>query len=399
MKRALVLSGGGARGAYQIGVWRALRKLKIKIDIVTGTSVGALNGAFIVQDDFNKAYNIWRTIDYKNVFPQNYQKLNHQEPWIKQGYKLLKVGNQEAIGIEKLVDDSLDLKKFYQSTIDFGISIAQLPTLKPLYLTKKEIPSSKIKDYLVSSATVFPVFQPKKVDNKSLIDGAYYDNLPINLAIEMGADEIIAVDLGSIGRILKVKDKKIKVIMIKPSNKLDFFLDFDQEPIKRAMALGYNDTMKKFKKLDGTLYTFKYLHLQKNYQTNVKNYQNILKNDIKFKTKLLNQKIQDLIEQKVTEKEFNKIVEHTAQLLKIDTEPVYRINYFNFLLRKTLKKARRNWFSSLTLNNDLQKLIEIYDLLDQPAKNNSQLTKYMLTKPKILLSAIYLKTIEKGNLF
>ena len=45
---AVVLSGGGAKGAYQIGVWRALRKLNIKYDIITGTSVGALNGAMMV---------------------------------------------------------------------------------------------------------------------------------------------------------------------------------------------------------------------------------------------------------------------------------------------------------------------------------------------------------------
>lgn len=50
MKRAIVLSGGGARGAYQIGVWKALRELNIKYDIITGTSVGALNGALMIQD-------------------------------------------------------------------------------------------------------------------------------------------------------------------------------------------------------------------------------------------------------------------------------------------------------------------------------------------------------------
>ena len=46
MKRAIVLSGGGSKGSYQIGVWKALRKLKIDYQIVTGTSVGALNGGF-----------------------------------------------------------------------------------------------------------------------------------------------------------------------------------------------------------------------------------------------------------------------------------------------------------------------------------------------------------------
>ena len=49
MKRAVVLSGGGSKGSYEIGVWKALRRLHIKYDIVTGTSIGALNGALMTQ--------------------------------------------------------------------------------------------------------------------------------------------------------------------------------------------------------------------------------------------------------------------------------------------------------------------------------------------------------------
>lgn len=54
-KTALVLSGGGSRGAYEIGVWEALIELGIKIDLVTGTSVGSINGAFVAQKDFRLA--------------------------------------------------------------------------------------------------------------------------------------------------------------------------------------------------------------------------------------------------------------------------------------------------------------------------------------------------------
>ena len=59
MKRAIVLSGGGSKGAYQIGVWKALRKLHINYDIVTGTSVGALNSILFVQKDYLKALKLW----------------------------------------------------------------------------------------------------------------------------------------------------------------------------------------------------------------------------------------------------------------------------------------------------------------------------------------------------
>ena len=67
MKRALVLSGGGGRGAYQIGVWKDLSELN-DFDIVAGTSVGSLNGALIVQDSYKLAESLWQNIDYDFVF-------------------------------------------------------------------------------------------------------------------------------------------------------------------------------------------------------------------------------------------------------------------------------------------------------------------------------------------
>lgn len=54
----LVLGGGGAKGSYEIGVWKALKELEIPLIAVTGTSVGALNGAMIVQDDYDKAFEL-----------------------------------------------------------------------------------------------------------------------------------------------------------------------------------------------------------------------------------------------------------------------------------------------------------------------------------------------------
>ena len=54
MKRALVLGGGGSKGAYELGVWRALDELGISFDIVTGTSIGAMIGAMYVQKQYER---------------------------------------------------------------------------------------------------------------------------------------------------------------------------------------------------------------------------------------------------------------------------------------------------------------------------------------------------------
>ena len=59
-KRAVVLSGGGTKGAYELGVWRALNELSIDYQIVTGTSIGSVNGALMTIGDFEFADRIWR---------------------------------------------------------------------------------------------------------------------------------------------------------------------------------------------------------------------------------------------------------------------------------------------------------------------------------------------------
>ena len=70
MKRAIVLSGGGSKGAYQIGVWKALKKMHIDYDIVTGTSVGALNAALMIQKNYYRAVWLWHNLDFSIVFDE-----------------------------------------------------------------------------------------------------------------------------------------------------------------------------------------------------------------------------------------------------------------------------------------------------------------------------------------
>ena len=70
MKRAIVLSGGGSKGSYELGVWKALKKLHISYDIVTGTSIGALNGALMTQKSYLRACYIWHKLSLEYLFNQ-----------------------------------------------------------------------------------------------------------------------------------------------------------------------------------------------------------------------------------------------------------------------------------------------------------------------------------------
>ena len=67
MKRALVLGGGGSKGAYEIGVWKALDEMHQQFDLVCGTSIGAMIGVLYVQHDYPKAYDLWKDLKVEDI--------------------------------------------------------------------------------------------------------------------------------------------------------------------------------------------------------------------------------------------------------------------------------------------------------------------------------------------
>ena len=71
----LVLEGGGAKGAYQIGAWKAMREAGVRIKGIAGTSVGALNGALICMDDLANAEKVWETISYSSIMSVEDEKM------------------------------------------------------------------------------------------------------------------------------------------------------------------------------------------------------------------------------------------------------------------------------------------------------------------------------------
>ena len=194
MKRAVVLSGGGSKGSYEIGVWKALRRLHIKYDIVTGTSIGALNGALMTQKTYLKALYIWHKLSLEYLFEQQPKSDTKKDILRLYGDNFLKNGGMDIKKIENIIRKGINMKRFYKSDIDYGLVTFNFSTKKPLVISKKDISEDKLIDYLMASATCYPAFQMKDIDGDKYIDGGFYDNLPINLAIKLGATEAIIVD-------------------------------------------------------------------------------------------------------------------------------------------------------------------------------------------------------------
>ena len=234
------------------------------------------------------------------------------------------------------------------------------------------------------------------LEGEKHIDGGYHDNLPINLALDMGADEIIAVDLNAPG-LKKSPKKKIKITYIKPRNKLTNFLNFYEKGTESNMKFGYNDTMKTFGKFEGNKYTFRKNQLEKNRILYQETYLHVLNKILKYKKviksfeELINTNI--TIEDETKDEIFNKlmlkIMESTAKSFKLDETRVYTNHSFNKLLQIELKKYLKE---EIETNEPCKKKeIELYKLIKD--SEYKELRKQALLNPIDTLKAIYIYTI------
>ena len=384
---AIVLSGGGAKGAYEVGVWKALRKLHVKYDAVTGTSIGAINGMMMAQNEFYKCLRIWKNINYKVLYDNFKQIKNSKEMYLEYLNKITE-GGIDTTKIEQLINNNYKPKKMYNSKIAFGVVSFNLSTRKVVVSTKKNTRPDKLKKYILASATCFPFFKPTKIGTDLLVDGGYYDNLPINLAIELGATEIIAVDLGSIGFRKKISNKDVKITYIEPNNKLDSFLMFDSNVTKRMIKLGYNDTLKIFNKLDGNLYSFKKGTLDNLYYSYHNKIDKICSNlDYVGNFKNYNQE------------KFNKIIEDILEIFKIKVDKIYNSYELNKILLKQLEKTKEINFEKIELE-EIKKVLDravIAKYIYQKLKNCDKISLVFTFFSKEYTAAIYLLVVG-GNL-
>lgn len=391
--RAIVLSGGGGKGAYQAGVYKAIKKLGIEYDIVTGTSIGALNGFLMVQDDLFKCLWLWKHINYNKIF-EDFNDVVDEKTLKNKYFEKIINGGIDTKRIDKLVSRIYNPKRLYNSSIDYGVVAFDLAKLKPIIALKKEMDASTLKKYIIASATCFPVFKPQKYEKEVLVDGGYYDTTPINLAIDLGATEVVAVELKAVGLRKKVKNKDVKITYITPNNDLTSFLVFEKEAAKKMIKFGYNDTMKVFKKLEGKKYTFKKDNLINNYNRygedfvkNTRYYVNQNKSILKVLAKFND--VSYVVNKQNVMKIINKNLEELGNIFELDESLIYDINSYNKILLRRLKKEP---VVKIDVKKVLNRKALIKYIYSNLSENLSQTTYNLICLfPKEFLMAIYLK--------
>jgi len=265
VKRAVVLSGGGAKGGYQIGAWQALRELEFFPDIVTGTSVGSFNGALMVSGKYDEALDLWQNIGMECVFAQfaeNFEENNSKPEKILRRLtkEALLKGGADFTPLQNRVMDLVNEEAIRASGIEFGMVTTTFPYKKEVKIFADEIPQGRVLDYIMASASAFPLVRSYRIDGLKYIDGGYSDNLPVQMALDRGATEIVAINMGKMP-LQKLKENTAKIHYVhnkRPLNEKQFgcMAIFDRDLSRANIRLGYLDTLKTFGLYDGYHFTF-----------------------------------------------------------------------------------------------------------------------------------------------
>ncbi len=182
--RALVLSGGGGRGAYECGVYKYLEEVDLLPDILVGTSIGAINAAAIVSGrSAAELEAAWLATQTRDV-----QRFWRLRPW-------------------RAVYDTSPWRKTLHRFIDFGalartdkrllITATEIETGQLCIFDNKEVPLTP--DHILASCSIPLVYPWTKVGDYHYWDGAVMANTPLAGAIDAGADEILVVLLSPVG--------------------------------------------------------------------------------------------------------------------------------------------------------------------------------------------------------
>lgn len=262
----IVLEGGGARGSYQIGAWKALREAGIKIRGIAGASVGALNGALICMDDLEKAEEIWENIRYSQVINvdddviETVKKLDLKSLDLvkvaEDAKRILKDKGLDITPLKNLIESVVDEDKIRSSDRELYLTTYSVTDRELLVLNAKDIPDGEIGDMLLASA-YFPAFRNDKLGGKRYLDGGGWNNVPINILLEHDYKDILVIRIYGLGydseRTTEIPED-VHVTHIAPRQDLGGILEFDRTRARKNMTLGYYDAKRALYGLEGRWY-------------------------------------------------------------------------------------------------------------------------------------------------
>ncbi len=231
MRVGLVLSGGGGKGAYEIGVWKAIKELNIDkyIKVVSGTSIGAINAALFAQDDFEEAKKMWQEVTIEKLLPVNSKVLIRKGVTLAIGSrnmnlvkkymtKKLEQGDIPRDGAKDIIEKYINIDKLKKSNKICYVSCTEMPEFSAKYFKINDYEEEKARSILLATACLPMIYESEEIGGKTYLDGGLVDNTPIKPVYEEGCDIIIAVLLSKEAKIKREDFPDAKIIELIPSD-------------------------------------------------------------------------------------------------------------------------------------------------------------------------------------
>ncbi len=285
----LVLEGGGARGAYQIGAWKALKEAGVKLNAIAGTSVGALNGALICMEDVEKAEKIWNEITYSKVMDVDdtwmedfFGKTMALKDIVLEVIQRITDGGVDIAPLRKLIQENMDEKKIRKSGIEFCITTYSVTHRKEVDISIHDIPKGLLADFLLASSYLVG-FKNEKLHGQTYIDGGMINNIPTNSLIQRGYEDLIQIRLFGPGRKTKAKvTENTTIYEVAPKVKLGSIIEFDKKRSRQNMKIGYYDALRMIYGLAGQIYYIEQTREEWYYEKILKRFSEIEKAELTF---------------------------------------------------------------------------------------------------------------------
>ena len=336
----LVLDGGGARGAYQIGAWKALKEAGVKISAVAGTSVGALNGALICMDDLEKAEKIWSEMEFSRV-------MSVDDDWMRQFLqgeqrlgdilaelgRVFRDGGVDAAPLRKLIHENVDEEKIRGCGKEFFIVTFSLTDMKELELSVSDIPEGRLEDFLLASAYLVGFKNEPMEDGKRYIDGGIFNNVPADVLVEKGYTDLIEIRIYGPGREPRVSlPEDGEMYQIGPRVKLGSIIEFDRERSRQNMKIGYYDAKRMLYGLEGIIYYIEQEHLDAWYERRMRDLTELEKRALAIVLKL---------PVSGTDKElYMGMLEAAAKFLRIPKYRIYKVDELRETVMERYERLR-----------------------------------------------------------
>ncbi|MEO7070723.1 MAG: patatin-like phospholipase family protein [Nostocoides sp.] len=205
-RTAYVLGGGGILGTTQIGMIRALAEHGVRPDLVLGTSIGALNGAFVAADPTpagaTRLADVWRAVRRTGAFVEN--------P-VRQAARVARYRTHllSNAPLRAIIDDHLPVHLIEDLPVAFQCVAASIEEAGARWFD-----AGPVTDAVVASCAVPGLFPPVEIDGQHYLDGGLVHSIPVGRALELGATEIYVLQVGRVEQPLQPPRRPWEVAMV-----------------------------------------------------------------------------------------------------------------------------------------------------------------------------------------